>query len=255
MTALPNIVSPTYLLDIPSTKQQVKYRPFTVAEEKVLMIAMQESGPDNLQIILNAIKQVVLNCTFGQLEIEKLTSYDLEFVFLELKKKSSGAKVDLAFTCKNDIALKDDEIVNKDGPKTRKCNTLNEIQLDLNEVAVSSTDPARSNKIMLTDTLGVILKDASLIDAVNLEKASEFERVYETAYRLVDSVFDGPTVFEIQSPQQLKEFIDRLPLDQFQKIRDFFETTPTLSTNIHIKCKGCGHEETIPLRGLRSFLG
>lgn len=248
---LPNVVTPTYNLEIPSTKQIVKFRPFLVKEEKIILIAMQESGPSNLQSILNAIRQVVSNCTFGVIDTEKLTSYDLEFIFLNLKKKSSGAIVPLAFTCQNIIMP---EGGRPDTHAGAKCGTVTEVKLDLETVKLT-TPTNRSNKIMLDDTLGITLKDATLSEVAALEAGGfAADQIYETAYRLVDTVFRGETIYEAESPQEMRDFIDNLSSEQFQKIRDFFETVPTLIATIPVKCRKCSHEETVTLEGLRSFL-
>ena len=239
---LPVLSVPTYTLEIPSTKKSVKYRPFLVKEEKIILIAMQEMD-GKIQVIVDAIKQIIKNCTFGALDTDVLTSYDLEYIFLQLKKKSSGAEVDLAFACQNEVA-------------GQVCAQVNNIKLNLDDVKL--TVPVnRSNKIMLAGSIGVVLKDPTLEDAAiaqEVMKSGDLEKIYEIVYGFIDTIFDGETIYEEYTKDELKEFIEALPGDQFQKIRDYFDTAPTLKTDLHIKCKKCGHEETVTLEGLQSFL-
>ena len=251
---LPNQITSTYTMEIPSTKQKVKFRPWLVKEEKIILVAMQEMN-GNINVVLDAIRTIVSNCTFGVLDTNKLTSYDLEYIFLELKKKSSGAIQDLAFTCQNNIYFPDP--VNPSGPPmSTKCGHLNPMKLDLNIVSLVSAKD-RSNKVMLSNTMGLTLRDATLAEATQLEeslKKQDILQIYEMTYKLVDTIFDGPTIYKDYTTEELRDFIDNLSSDQFQKIRDFFESVPTLQAKLDVCCAKCGYKETVTLEGLQSFL-
>lgn len=250
--ALPVLNVPIYTLEIPSSKKKVKFRPFLVKEEKIILIAMQEMD-GKLQVIVDAIKQIIKNCTFNEIDTDTLTSYDLEHIFLELKKKSSGSVVPLSFICQNEVPEAQASIHQPDG--IHLCGQTNDVQLNLDTVELT-TPPNRSNKIMLTETLGVVLKDPTLASAVQSQeivKSGNSEKIFEMVYGFIDTIFDGPTLYEY-TPEELKDFIEMLTSEQFQKIKDFFDTTPTLKANLKIKCKKCGHEETVTMEGLQSFL-
>ena len=239
---LPIINTPTYQMEIPSTKKTIKYRSFLVKEEKLILIAMQEMYDDKIQVVVDAIKQIIINCTFGELDPDLLTPYDLEYIFLQLKKKSSGSTVPISFICHNII-------------EGKSCNETNNITLNLDDVKLIYPKN-RKNKIMLTDTIGVILKEPTLDIAGSVQEillSEDINKIYETIYSLVDEVFEGETIYSF-TIDELKKFMERLSSKQFQKIREFFETSPTLKLEIKIKCKKCGQEEVVILEGLQSFL-
>lgn len=252
--ALPVLNVPIYNLEIPSTKKKVKFRPFLVKEEKIILIAMQDLEDGKMQVIIDAIKQVIKNCTFDEIDVDNLTSYDLEYIFLELKKKSSGAEVDLSFACQNEVAQSQAGIHTAEGKHL--CGCVNQIKLNLEDVKLVGRE-GRSNKIMLTNTMGVTLKEPTLASAEaaqEIVKSGDAEKIFEMIYGYIDTIFDGPTIYNEYDAAALKDFIEMLSGEQFQKIKEFFETAPTLKTDIKIKCVKCGYEETVTLEGLPSFL-
>ena len=239
--ALPVLNTPTYTLEIPSTKQQTKYRPFLVKEEKIILIAMQETTTENPSATVDAIKQIITNCTFGQVNPDKLTSYDLEYIFLQLKKKSSGSKIDLSFTCQNKIG---DNI----------CGTDNMVNFSLEDVKLVGGDN-RESKIMITDTIGIKLKDPTFSELEKFQSSDRsIETLYGLLYTLIDTIFNGEEICTPDTQDELKEFVDNLPTDKFEKVREYFENIPKLKADIHIKCKKCGNDATVSLEGLQSFL-
>ncbi len=148
---LPILNVPTYNITIPSTKKQIKIRPFLVKEEKLLLIAIEEDSYDS---IFNACKQIITNCTFGAVDVDSLKSYDLEYLILQLRIKSRGPEVSLPFKCVNEVNGKacDNQLISK---------------LNLEEVKLIET-PNHSTRIMLTDNLGVVMKDPTVDDLSSL---------------------------------------------------------------------------------------
>ena len=232
---LPVNTAPTYFLEIPSVKKKIKFRPFLVKEKKLLMIALQDRKSED--VILEAVRQIVLNCTYNQVEIDDLTMYDLEFIFLNLYMKSKDNKQELTFRCENEI--KPGEI----------CGHLNTVTLNLDDVFINKESV--NNKIMLTDTLGVILKYPKFSDI----KYSKTNNIYEKLPYYLDSIFDGEDVIDEYTEAELTEFIDTLTDEQFSKIEEFIDSEPKLHAKLKIKCSKCGHEEEVILEGLQSFLG
>lgn len=241
--SLPIVNAPIYTLEVPSTKKMVKFRPFLVKEEKLLLIALQDDKKESAMV--NTLKQIIKNCTFGQVDVESLSVTDTEYIFLQLRAKSKGDEVDVAFKCSNEV----NGVV---------CDTVNNLKINLQDVKVEKNDK-HSNKIMLTDTIGIVLKEPTLNDiAVLQEKLGDdtatVKDIFESINEFIDTIFDGETIYEEYSKEELSEFIESLSDMQFQKIKDFFETMTKLKLDVHITCKKCGHKETVILEGLQSFL-
>ena len=134
--ALPTINTPTYELEVPSTDEKIKYRPFLVKEEKILMIAMEGANQND---IINAVKEIVLACTFDKLDISNMPMFDLEYVFLQIRAKSVGEVSQVKLRCPDDN------------------ETFAEVEIDLTEVKVQ-VDDNHTNKIELTDDMGIVMK-------------------------------------------------------------------------------------------------
>lgn len=244
--ALPKLETPTFFLTVPSTGKEIKYRPFLVKEEKILLISLQD-GED--QTIFNCIKQIIENCTFKQVEVDKLTTYDLEYIFLQIRIRSKGSNVDLMFTCQNEIET--------DGEK-HLCDHVNEISIDLEHVKVDLSDTPE-NKIILDEKrqIGVILKHPTFESSKNIQQAlstGDLNAIYKSLPAYVDTIFEGEKVYDEFTADEFDDFIESMSDEQFGKIKYFFDKTPKLSLDIPVKCGKCGHEETVVLRGLQSFL-
>jgi hypothetical protein len=236
---LPVINTPTFVLELPSTKQKVTFRPFLVKEEKILLIALQDKKQET---IINAIKQIIVNCTFGKLDTSKLTTFDLEYIFLQLRIKSKGSEVELSFVCNNE----------KDG---QRCGQENGLKYDLGNIKIV-TPEGHTDKIMLTDSICVVMKHPTLNDMAKIQSIVEKDdiaAIYDIIYDFVDTIAEGDTIYSF-TREELAVFIESLSEQQFNKLRGFFDTMPKLVGSIPIKCKKCGHQETIELEGLQSFL-
>lgn len=246
---LPIIKSPLYQTTIPSTNEAITYRGFTVKEEKILLLALQN---ETMESLILASKQVINNCTFGSLNIEKLTSYDLDFLMLKLREVSKGSIVSLSFKCGNEIQ----DNIGGVPSGSHTCNNIIETQIDLSQVKVQK-EPGYDTKILLTDTIGVVMREPSVNDIEALSKVFEsksIEEVYATVPKFIELVFDGPTVHKNYTQQEIQEFVESLNADQFSKIRDFFDKLPKLKLDVPIRCNKCGYTETVTLEGLQSFL-
>lgn len=242
---LPLLNVPTYTLTIPSTKKLIKYRSFLVKEEKLLLIAMEEETYDAL---LDASKQIIANCTFGAVDVDKLTSYDLEYIILQLRIKSRGAVVDLSFRCGNQIKVENAE--------DRECGEIINTKVNLEQVELKE-DANHTNRIMITDTIGLIMKTPAVNDLTALRKLFETEEVgviYDFVPQFIDTIFEGEIVYTEYTPQEIKDFLESLTGDQFKKIQEFFDTLPKLKVKAHLNCIKCGHKEEIELEGLQNFL-
>jgi len=207
------------------------------------MIAFQDKADTT---IYDTIKTVVSGCTYDAIDVDKLALVDLEYIFLNLRIKSKGSVVDVAFKCDHD---------KEDGSK---CGHVNEIQIDLNEVTV---DSKTSNNISLEDSekFGVILKYPTLSSIQFIEtlyESNNITQVYSVFSKFIDTIYKGDDLFDTKdyTEEDLVDWIESLTDSQFSKIKKFFEDLPRLRYKKLVKCSSCGHEETIEMVGLKSFL-
>ena len=237
--ALPKLTVPEYEAILPSTEKVIKYRPFLVKEEKVLLTALEAEDDD---IMADAIRQIVNNCVLEELDVFKLPTFDIEYLFLRLRAKSVGEKVTLG--------LRPWGCPNNEG---KLCEKSTEVEINLEEVKVIK-DENHSSKIMLNDEIGVKMKypDIKNINIIDADSAITGMNIVRNC---VDMVFTKDETFERDSftDEELEEFIDSLNSDQFKKIKEFFDTMPTLKYTTKYKCETCGEEKETILQGLSSF--
>jgi len=234
--ALPRIDVPTYELEVPSTDEKIKYRPFLVKEEKILLIAM-ESG--ETKDMLQAVKDIVDECTFNKLKLGDMPMFDVEYVFLNIRAKSVGEVSKLRVLCKDDG------------------KTYANVSVDLNEVQVQVTD-GHTNKIELSDEMGVIMKYPT-IDSFNANGITDIttDNMLEVIASCIAQIYDkkGEELYDPKDSTQkeLLEFIENLNTTQFQDIQKFFDTMPALKHEITIKNPKTKKESKVTLTGLNDF--
>jgi len=236
--ALPKLDLPIYELVLPSTKKKVKYRPFLVKEEKVLLIALESNDEKN---ITEAVVQLLKGCIQTRLKVENLSIFDLEYLFLNIRAVSVGEQVEMKITCTDD-------------GETEVGYTLN-----LQDVAVNFPK-GHSNKIMLTDTTGVIMKYPSFnrfIDSNFTGKGVDGENVLDIVAESIDQIFQGEEVFDqsTTSSKEFLQFVESLTNEQLSKIQEFFETAPRLEHNFKITNPKTGVESDYTISGLNNFFG
>lgn len=228
---LPKIDLPLFELKVPSTKQIVKYRPFTVKEEKILLIAQESAELD--QVVL-AIKQIINNC-FPDVDIDKLAIFDLEYMLLALRIKSVSNNV--SFTIKD--------------PDTES-NV--ELELDLEKIKVIENEE-HSNQIDVSEDTFLLMRYPSVNELISLQSQNkETESVMEIMIACIEKIVSGEEVFLTQdfSKEQLVEFLDSLPSSTIQQLEKFFSTMPYLRHEIEYVNKE-GNKKTFVLEGLNSF--
>ena len=227
--ALPKIKHPTYTITIPSTKKQVNFRPFTVQEEKLLLMARASEKSDD---IVSTIKQIIQNCIIEPIEVEKLATFDIEFIFLRLRAKSVGEVVELEY--------KDEEVPVK-------------FKVNLEEVQVKYS-PDHKNKFNVHEDIGVLMRYPTLDEIISVESSTDKEdAIFNVLFKCVDKIYDKETVYNDFTEKELQEFINSLPMDALLKIKEFFDTSPKIKKQLDFKCKKCGHEEKIIMEGINSF--
>jgi len=239
--ALPKLNVPVYEAILPSTEKVIKYRPFLVKEEKILLTALEA---DDTKALSGAVKQIVNNCVQGELDVDKLPTFDIEYLFLRLRAKSVGEKVT--------IGLKPWNCSKKEGGL---CENTTDVEINLEEVKVDKNN-APSSKIMLDDKIGIKMKYPD-IDTINLSGTTSEAAGMDVIRGCVDMIFTGEDTHERDSftDEELDEFIDSLNSQQFKLIRNFFDNMPVLKHTVKYKCETCGEKKETTLQGLNSFFG
>ena len=234
--ALPILTTPTYELEVPSTDEKIKYRPFLVKEEKVLLIAL-ESG-ENSQIV-QAIKTIVDECTFNKLPLGRMPMFDIEYIFLQIRSKAVGEVSTLSLLCQDD----------------GKTYVPVEVNLADVEVEVGET---HDNKIQLTDDMGMIMTYPTIDSFLD----GQFAEV--TADNMIDVVAScvlqiyekkGEVVYDAKdsTKQEMIEFIENINTTQFKDVQKFFDTMPVLKHTVTFKNPKTKVENEVVLRGLNDF--
>jgi hypothetical protein len=233
--ALPKLTTPEFETLIPSTKDPIKFRPFLVKEEKNLYIALESGEEKDMK---NAILNVLESCILTpDVNVKKLTSYDVEYIFLKLRSKSVGEVIEL-----------------KVGHKNSECKAITDVSINVDDIEVHF-DQEHKDVIQFDNGIGIKLKSPDLnklLVGVN-NKKSEIENVFETIASCVVNVFDQENVYEDFTEQELMEFLENLSQNHFREIQNFFDTMPKLYHDIEFTCKVCGETESIRLQGLQSF--
>tara|TARA_R100000152_G_C6737099_1_gene161179 strand:+ start:331 stop:1053 length:723 start_codon:yes stop_codon:yes gene_type:complete len=239
--SLPKLNVPVYETVLPSTEKVIKYRPFLVKEEKVLLTAMEDGKTET---IMNAVKQVLKNCIQSKIDLDKLPTFDLEFLFLRLRAKSVGEEVT--------IGLKPWGCPQNNG---ELCDKTTEVKVNLEEVKVIK-DEKHSSKIMLDDNVGIKMRYPD-ISKINIDTGNDMETGMKMIHQSIDMIFTSEETHERDtiSEKELEDFIDSLNTEQFAKIRTFFDTMPQLKHTAKYTCSTCGEEKETTITGLNSFFG
>ena len=236
--ALPTVDLPTHELEIPSNKKKIKFRPFLVKEEKVLLLALESEDDKNIR---SAVHNLLKGCISSRIKIDKLATFDLEYIFLNIRAVSVGEVVDINVTCQ------DDE------------KTQVKYQLNLTDVNVTFPE-GHSNKIMLTDDLGVIMRYPSFnrfVESQFAQKDVNEDTVIEIIAESIDQIFQGEEVYDesTTTPKEFVEFVESLTTQQLEKLQKFFETSPRLEHKFKVKNPNTDVESDYTISGLQSFFG
>jgi len=237
---LPKIATPTYSLVLPSTEKEISFRPFLVKEEKLLVLALES---EDTKQITTAIKAVLKSCiqTKG-IKVESLPTFDIEYLFLNIRGKSVGESIDVNIICP------DDE------------KTTVKVVIDLDDIKVKKTE-GHSNKIKLDDTLMMELKYPSLDEFIKNNFDFKDENAMEQSFKLIaasiDKIYNEEEVWVAEdcTKKEITEFLESMNSSQFKKIEEFFTTMPKLSHTIKVTNPETKVKSEVVLEGLASFFG
>ena len=237
---LPKIATPTYELELPSTAKPIKYRPFLVKEEKLLVIALESE--DNKQIT-NAIKAVIKGCILTKgIKVETLPTFDIEFLFLNIRGKSVGEEIEVNVYCPDDGETQVPVTIN-----------LDDIQVQKNE--------DHTNKIKIDDNVMMEMKYPSLDEFIknnfDFDKKNAMDQSFDLIASCIGKIYTEEEVWSTAdcTKKEVKEFLESMNSTQFKDIEKFFETMPKLSHTVKVKNPATDVESDVVLEGLASFFG
>jgi len=233
---LPKLITPTYELEVPSTDEKIKYRPFLVKEEKILLLAMESGKPED---IVNAIKQIVTDCTYEKLNVETMPMFDVEYIFLQIRAKSVGEVSKLKILCQDDM------------------KTYADIEIDLNDIQVQ-VDEEHTNKIELTKDMGLIMTYPTIQSFVNKGvDVITADNMLEVIANCILQIYEdgGKKTYDSkdQTEKELIEFIEQLNTKQFKDVQKFFDTMPKLKHEIEVTNPKTKKKSKVTLTGLNDF--
>ena len=234
--ALPKLNNtPKYPVVIPSTKQEVQIRPFVVKEEKILLIAMESQDPRQ---IANSILDTVTSCIIEDIDDRTLTSYDVEYLFLQIRSKSVGSMSKVMMKCK-------------------ECESDTEVVVNIDEIKIDGE--VLPKKIKITDDIVLEMKQPTYRDIAKNEnvvgQGNNMDRVFALIHESIDAVQteEERISFSDVPHSEAIEFLESMTTEQFTKIREYMEKMPAIKHTVHWDCEHCGTHNTITLEGMQSF--
>ena len=231
--ALPQLNTATYELKLPSTGKTVKYRPFLVKEQKILMIA-QESEDDKQ--IEKAFADIISSCTFEKLSPYKIPLFDIEYIFLKLRGKSVGEKVTLNVLCPDDGETRVD------------------VEINLEDVGILANDD-HTNEVELTEDIKIVMKYPTLSDMTGFDEKGQVLIIFEMIKNCIQEIHSGTEIYNSVdiSSKELDEFIENMSTQNFEMLSKFFETMPKLQHVIKVKNPKTKKTGEITIEGMQSF--
>ncbi len=227
--ALPLLSTPEYDIEVPSTKETITIRPFLVKEEKILLTALE--GGDEKEIV-KSIKQVMKNCILSDVEIDNLSFFDFEYIFLMMRSKSVGDVIELNLE--------------------HHCGQMNKVSIDINSIQVQFSED-HSDTIKLNDDISIKMKYPTISNTDMFTDTNDVNKVFEIMETSIDYVYDSETVYDEFTKEELKSFLESMDKDQLEKIMNFFNTMPSLEHEIEYTCTNCGEVQKYILRGISDF--
>lgn len=232
--ALPKMSGVIYNTTIPSTNKSIKFKPFTVKDQKELLIAQQS---EDSAVMVDTLKSVLRHCIVDEIDVDSLAIFDIEFLFIQIRAKSVGEISELLFTC--------DE-----------CGEQTKISFDLTKISVTIPE-GHTNKIDLGNNVGIVMKypDISLLKKIESFDTTDVELVFDIIVSCIDFIYDADQVHyaKEQTKADLEEFINSLSTEQFNNVQNFFATMPRMQQNVIYDCPKCKHHHDKILEGINSF--
>jgi undecaprenyl pyrophosphate synthase len=233
--ALPLLQTPEFETTLPSTGESILFRPFLVKEEKILFMALQ--GGDQHEMV-NAVKNILGACVLSPeyFNVENITMYDVEYLFLKLRGKSVGEQIDLKVRHPNS-----------------ECTHVSDVSINLDEVKVKFPENY-NDTIQLTDSIGIKMRPPGISSSLNINQDDPgFDDLMNLIAQCVVMIYDNDSVYEDFTQEEVVSFLEGLNQSQFTKIQEFLASSPKLSHTITWTCEKCGETETLTVEGLNNF--
>ena len=232
--ALPKLNdAPKYDVVIPSTKQEIRFRPFLVKEQKILLMALETKDQKS---ILNAITDTLKSCIVDEINVSRLTSFDVEYLFTQIRAKSVGESTKIGFLC-------------------TKCETENEITVKLDDIKIDV--PKKKMSVAINDQYTIDMKYPTYMSMLNenIDSESGVDQIYNTLILCLDKLRTDDEIIEFanESKEEITSFIEQLSTTQFEKILEFINDIPSLRHELTFDCTSCGHKNKAVLEGINDF--
>lgn len=227
--SLPKLETPTYEIVLPSTQEKILFRPFLVKEYKILLTALESDTTE----INRIVSELVDACTFNKLNMRELSSFDIEFLFLNMRAKSVGEIANLNLKCAN-------------------CENTMDYELDITKASIK-TNEDHSNKIKITENVFLEMRYPKFEEMMEIYQNFNNEKIVEMLCSCIKGVYTKEEYFDTYSKQELLDFVNSFSKDQFEKLETFFLTMPRVYQEIRKTCDKCSHENVIMLEGLQNF--
>lgn len=227
---LPKLSTPTYNLNIPSTGMSIEYRPFLVSEEKLLL--MLKEGNDT-QEIMTGIRKLIESCVIGEIDVDSLAPFDLEYIFINLRSKSIGEDIEVLIKCE-------------------ECEKQRPLMINIEKDVKMVGDMEEKNRtIKINNEVGITMKVPTIKNASKFSKDKPIEVLIDS----IESIYDGKTVHNVSEfdRAEVEEFVSSLSLKNIEDISAYFETLPTMSCEIDFTCENCEHQNTTTVKGFMDF--
>ena len=241
---LPKIDVPVFSINLISTGKEVKFRPFTVKEEKLFLMANESS---DLKTIIDTTKQVLNNCIISEVDIDKLPVFDIEYLFLNIRARSVSEVINLNYKCNNDIKNEKEE-------GTHKCGHT--VKIDVNILDVKpKNDNKQETKIQITDKVGIVMKYPNFDTVQKYGNGNQADIIMKLTADCIEYIYDDDQIYYAKDTpeEELIDFIEGMQSKDLEKIKNFFDNMPKISKELDFKCGKCGYEEKITVEGLESF--
>jgi T4 bacteriophage base plate protein len=247
---LPKIDLQIYELKLVSKEKPVKFRPFLVKEEKLLLMALQNGKEED---ILKTVKQVINNCLLEEIDIDKIPIFDIEYLFLNIRARSVGEKVESYFVCKNVVGVNKNE---ESEEQSIECGHM--MPVEINVLDIKPPIDNISTKIKFNQTVGMQLKFPTLETYKSIQSLTLSEDVndlYNMIYDCCEYIFDNDDLFYTNetSKEEFMGFLEGLTQEQFTQITNFFESLPTISYDLIHNCQKCNFQHKLHMEGLSDF--
>lgn len=231
---IPMVKVPTYTMTLPFSKTEVKFRPYVVKEEKILIMARES---DNNESMIQAVGDIVRECTFGAVDIEKAPMFDVQYAFLQIRGKSIGEKFDFNVTCGG-------------------CKKVIPISVGVDEFTLAIT-PGHVNKIQLDENFTIVMKYPSIKSFIKLYFDDNEQAIYDVVADCIETIYTDDEVYQNDGTDRkmFLDFLENLTVQQFEMLERFFITMPILQKDITFECPHCSEKNRTLINGVSNFFG